>query len=72
MTEAANTTGNAADIPTLDDVLEPTEQAIPDHRAHGKIGHRVNDDELERRTEQERVEVGVDDYDPDSVPPAED
>jgi hypothetical protein len=61
----------ASDNPTLDDVIEPTEQAIPDHRAHGKIGHHVNDDELERRTEQERIEVGVDDG-PNAVPPAED
>jgi hypothetical protein len=29
-----------------------------------------NDDELARRTEQERVEVGLDDYDPNDVPSA--
>lgn len=65
-------TGNTADEPTLSDVIEPTEQAIPDHHAHGKSGQHVNDDLLERRTEQERVEIGIDDFDPNSVPPAED
>ncbi|TCC54286.1 hypothetical protein E0H73_39275 [Kribbella pittospori] len=33
---------------------------------------RPDDDELARRTEQERVEAGIDDYDPDDVPPATD
>jgi hypothetical protein len=28
------------------------------------------DDMLEHRTEQERVQAGIDDYDPDSVPEA--
>jgi hypothetical protein len=31
-----------------------------------------DDDELARRTERERVEAGVDDYDPEDVPPATD
>jgi hypothetical protein len=31
-----------------------------------------DEDELARRTEEERVEAGVDDYDPDDVPPATD
>ena len=60
------------DTPTLDDVITPTEQAIPDHREHSKVGHHVNDGELQRRTEQERVEAGAGDGDPESVPPAED
>jgi hypothetical protein len=58
------------DEPTLDDVLPVTEQAIPDHHAHGKMGAHLDDDALERRTEQERVELGLEDYDPDDVPPA--
>jgi hypothetical protein len=58
------------DEPTLDDVLPVTEQAVPDHREHGKMPAHPNDDELDRRTEQERVELGLEDYDPDDVPPA--
>jgi hypothetical protein len=32
----------------------------------------LNDDQLARLTEEERVEAGLDDYDPDEVPPATD
>jgi hypothetical protein len=56
--------------PTLDDVIEPTEQAVPDRYEHGKMPPHPNDDELARRTEHERVQVGIDDYDPDDVPSA--
>jgi hypothetical protein len=59
-----------ADEETLDDVLPATEHATPDHREHGKAPDRLNDDELARRTERERVQAGIDDYDPDDVPPA--
>lgn len=59
------------DEPTLDDVLTPSEQAIPDHREHAKTPKHLNDDELARRAEQERLEAGVDDYDPNEVPPAD-
>jgi hypothetical protein len=31
-----------------------------------------DDDALAHRTEQERVVVGIDDYDPDTLPAAED
>jgi hypothetical protein len=60
------------DEPTLDDVIKPTESAPRDRHEHAKMPRRPNDDELEHRTEQERVELGLDDYDPDAVPPAED
>jgi hypothetical protein len=60
------------DQPNLDDVLPTTEQAIPDHHAHGKMPAHPNDDALEHRTEQERVAAGLEDYDPDEVPSAED
>jgi hypothetical protein len=43
--------------PNLDDVLDPEELAHPDHREHAKTPHRVDDDELTRRTELERAEV---------------
>ena len=58
--------------PTLDDVIEPEESAPRDRQEHGKMPSRLNDDELAHRTEQERVAAGLDDYDPDTVPPAED
>jgi len=37
----------------------------------GKL-ERLDDDQLARLAEEERVEAGVDDYDPDEVPPATD
>lgn len=60
------------DRPELDDVLDPTEEVQEDRREHGKMPPRLDDDELERRTETERVEVGLDDFDPNEVPPATD
>jgi hypothetical protein len=47
-------------------------QVHRDHREHGGAGARPDDDELARRTERERVDAGLDDYDPDDVPPATD
>ncbi len=43
-----------------------------DRREHGGAADRLDDDALARRTEQERVDAGVADYDPDAVPPATD
>lgn len=37
----------------------------------GKL-ERLDDDQLARLTEEERVDAGLDDYDPDEVPPATD
>ena len=48
------------DTPTLTDVIEPTEQATPDHHEHGKTSPRPNDDYLEARTEHEREEITED------------
>ncbi len=53
----------------------PTPNDVPprrDRREHGGASARPDDDELARRTEQERVDAGVDAYDPDDVPPATD
>ena len=58
------------DTPDLDDVIDPTESVPKDRREHGKSPDRVDDDYLEYRTEQERIAAGVEDYDPDHVPPA--
>ncbi len=62
------TTGNGE----LDDVMETTEGASRDRHEHGGYSARPNDDLLQRRTEEERVQAGIDDYDPDDVPPATD
>jgi hypothetical protein len=43
-----------------------------DRRFHGGAPDRLDDDELARRTEAERVDAGLDPYDPDDVPPATD
>ncbi len=42
-----------------------------DRREHAGAGH-PDDTGLARRAEQERVEAGLDAYDPDAVPPATD
>jgi hypothetical protein len=43
-----------------------------DRREHGGASQRLNDDELAEITEDERVEAGLDDYNPDEVPSATD
>ncbi|HTT52184.1 MAG TPA: hypothetical protein VMH35_12355 [Streptosporangiaceae bacterium] len=49
------------------------EQTRRDRREHGGFPQRhFDDDRLARQTEEERVEAGVDAYDPDEVPPATD
>jgi hypothetical protein len=63
-----DTTGNGE----LDDVMEVTEGATRDRHEHGGYSARPNDELLQHRTEEERVQAGIDDYDPDDVPPATD
>jgi len=43
-----------------------------DHREHGGAPAHLDDDQLARLAEEERVEAGIDDYDPDEVPAATD
>ena len=43
-----------------------------DRREHGGAPQRLDDDQLAELTEEERVAAGLDDYDPDQVPPATD
>src|SRR5215207_8963638 len=43
-----------------------------DRREHGGAAERQDDDALAERTDQERVDAGVADYAPSSVPPATD
>ena len=51
---------------------QPAEEFHRNRREHGGAPQRIDDDQLARLTEEERVEVGVDDFDPDEVPPATD
>jgi hypothetical protein len=51
---------------------QPAEEFHRNRREHGGASQRIDDDQLARLTEEERVEAGVDDYDPDEVPPATD
>ena len=57
---------------TEDTPDQPAEQFHRDRREHGGSPQHLDDDQLARLTEEERVEAGVDDYDPDEVPPATD
>jgi len=43
-----------------------------DRREHGGAPQRLDDDKLAEITEDERVEAGLDDFNPDEVPPATD
>ena len=43
-----------------------------ERREHGGAADRLDDDQLARLTEEERVAAGLDPYDPDEVPPATD
>lgn len=43
-----------------------------DRHEHAKAPQRLDDDQLAELAEEERVAAGVDDYNPDEVPPASD
>jgi hypothetical protein len=51
---------------------QPDERFHRDRREHAGAPAHLDDDQLARLTEEERVEAGLDDYDPDEVPPATD
>jgi hypothetical protein len=51
---------------------ELPEEFHRNRREHGGTPAHINDDQLARLTEEERVEAGIDAYDPDEVPPATD
>src|ERR1017187_4305356 len=52
----------------------PTEPSAchRDRREHGGLPAHPDDDRLAELTEEERVEAGLDPFDPDEVPPATD
>jgi len=43
-----------------------------ERREHGGASQRLDDDRLAELAEEERVDAGIDAYDPDRVPPATD
>ena len=51
---------------------DPAEGFRRDRREHGGASQHLDDDRLAHEAEEERVEAGVDAYDPDEVPPATD
>jgi hypothetical protein len=55
-----------------DETPEPAEEFRRNRHEHGGASQRLDDDQLARLTEEERVELGIDAYDPDEVPPATD
>jgi hypothetical protein len=57
---------------TQEDSGEFAERFHRDRREHGGAPDRLDDDQLARLTEEERVAAGLDPYDPDEVPPATD
>ena len=57
---------------TEQDPDQPTDEFRRDRREHPGNLERLDDDQLARLAEEERVEAGLDDYDPDEVPPATD
>jgi len=60
--------------PNLDDVIEPQDDALPQpiRQGHAGMPDRLDDDALAAATQQERVDAGLEDYNPDTVPPATD
>ncbi len=57
---------------TEPDTGQPAERFRRDPREHGGIPQHIDDDKLERLTEEERVAAGIAPFDPDEVPPATD
>src|SRR5690242_14791994 len=55
-----------------DEPDEPEDEFHRDRREHGGAPFHLDDDQLARLTEEERVAAGLEDYDPDEVPPATD
>lgn len=43
----------------IDEPIVPTETPHPDRREHAKTPHRVDDEELARRTRHEREQAGA-------------
>ncbi len=57
---------------TQPDSGQPANRFRRDRHEHGGIPEHIDDDRLERLTEEERVAAGIDAFDEDEVPPATD
>jgi hypothetical protein len=55
-----------------DEIARHAAQGRRERGFHGGAPGRLDDDALAERAEDERVDAGLDDYDPDEVPPATD
>jgi len=55
-----------------EDPDQPAARFHRDRREHGGASEHLDDDQLAHLAEEERVDAGLDDYDPDEVPPATD
>lgn len=64
----------AAQTPGLDDVIDPEGSALPasSRRGHAKIPEGLDDTDFAAAEQEERVAAGLEDYNPDTVPPAVD
>jgi hypothetical protein len=51
---------------------QPEQRFRRDRREHGGAPEHLDDDQLARLAGEERVAAGLEDYDPDEVPPATD
>jgi hypothetical protein len=60
------------DIHRPEEVTDEAAQGVRDRRLHGGAPRHLDDDALVERVEEERVEAGVADFDPDDVPAATD
>lgn len=68
------TTPNHDDVPDLDAVIVPEEDALPApvYQGHAGMPEKLDDEALAAATEQERVAAGLADYAPGQVPAATD
>jgi hypothetical protein len=55
-----------------DSASDPEQEFHRDRREHGGASPRLDDDKLAHEAEEERVDAGLDPYDPADVPPATD
>ena len=55
-----------------DSASDPEQEFHRDRREHGGASQRLDDDKLAHEAEEERVDAGLDPYDPADVPPATD
>ncbi|HEX3796001.1 MAG TPA: hypothetical protein VHV57_16020 [Acidimicrobiales bacterium] len=62
---------DATEPPTLDDVMETSERAVPDIHEHAKAPPRPDDEALATRTDEEREAVDIKEAGSTGLPAAE-